>query len=70
MTSPCGFRAESFRSPKASRAGALHSTLLHATQRHANPVVTHVCGVSGYDQIQSNGDLRSLAAPIGFGANR
>jgi hypothetical protein len=26
--------------------------------------------ISGYDQIQSNGDLRSLAAPIGFGANR
>ena len=30
------------------------------------------CGflLCGYDQIQSNGDLGSLAAPIGFGAKR
>ena len=44
MMTPAGFRAESMWTPKASRAGALHS---HSTLRNSTPIQT----VSGMHQV-------------------
>lgn len=38
MTIPFGLRADSIRTPKASRAGALYVTLRNSTPRHSTGV--------------------------------
>lgn len=45
MKSPNGIRTESAWIPNASRAGALYSTLLHATSRKCRAAI-HACNLT------------------------
>lgn len=63
MKSPIQNRA---RNRFLNRAGTRWGTT-DQSQSQIQTVVKAVCGVWITDQIQSNGYLPSLAAPIGFG---
>jgi hypothetical protein len=65
---PIGYPIGSYRAyPNRPRIAPIESARVVS---YRPLLVAVACGVSNNDQIQSNGDLGALAAPIGFGAKR